>query len=133
MTQKESFNFQLDRMHATYSKNLSKNKVIRTIVSLGKTIFLKFTRFPFYSCLCKHHSHSMPHNFVCNQDMFHYSTMLFPLSQLVKSTNSHTYKTTQIENTTQAITLYPSLQHSSPSTHHPLQRRHHLLTTLLLP
>jgi hypothetical protein len=99
MTQKETSNFQLDRMHATYSKNLSKSKVIRTIVSLGKTIFLKFTSFPFYSCSCKHHSHSKPHNFVCNQDMFHNSTMLFPLSQLVKSTNSHTYKTTQIDKT----------------------------------
>ncbi len=62
MTQKESSNFQLGRIHATYSKNLSKSKVIKTIVSLGKTIFLKFTSFPFYSCSCKHHAHSMPHN-----------------------------------------------------------------------
>jgi hypothetical protein len=84
MIQKESSNFQLDRMHATYSKNLSKSKVIRPIVSLGKIIFLKFTSFPFYSCSCKHHAHSTPHSFVCNQDMFHNSTLLFPLSQLVK-------------------------------------------------
>lgn len=67
-----------------------KSEVIRTIVSLGKTIFLKFTNFPFYSCLYKHHSHSMPHNFVCNQDMFHNSTMLFPTLPDFSKATTHT-------------------------------------------
>lgn len=103
-----------------------KSEVIRTIVSLGKTIFLKFTNFPFYSCLCKHHSHSMPHNFVCNQDMFHNSTVLFPtLPACQKHQLTQLQNNTNWQNTTRAITLYPSLQHSSPSTHHPLQRWYH--------
>jgi hypothetical protein len=49
-----------------------------------------------------------------------------PLSQTSqKQQLTHLQSNTNWQNTTRAITLYPSLQHSSPSTHHPLQSWYH--------
>jgi hypothetical protein len=142
MTQKESSNFELDRMHTTYCKNLSKSKVIRTIVSLGKyssssPVFPSthvhantmhtpcHTIFPF-THVYANTIHTPCHTilfvikicFTTQQCCFHSPS----LSKELTHTPTKQHKLTKHYTSHNSLS---SLQHSSPSTHHPLQRWHH--------